>query len=343
MRKSNQKNTMALGILFVMFLLPMMGLYAQEEDVVARIKDEVITEKQLQEEMQSKSRQFRITSLDRLPDEEKSRYRKFILHRMIDEILILDAAEKMNVEVPAEEIQEQVDQISQRFPDQESLKNALSQQGVTIEDLKDKIRESLVVQKVMESITPSSPTITLADIKQFYQENPERFKRGEEVKARHILIDVAQDASEEEKKQAREKIEMIREKIKKGEDFAEMAEKHSSCPSGKRAGGDLGWFERGNMVPPFEKAAFSLEKGKLSDIVETNFGFHLIEVLEKREAGTVPLEDVKEDLRAELADQERGEAFMKWVEEKKEKEVTFTNPEDKEINPPGQETEGEQK
>ena len=345
MRKSKKKSTMALGILFVMALLPILGLQAQEkeEDVVAKVKDEVITEKQLQEEMQSKSRQFRIMSLDRLPDEEKSRYRKFILHRMIDEIVIMDAADKMKVGIPENEIQEQVDQISQRFPDMQSFNYALSQQGISMEDLKDKIRESLVVQKVVESVTPSSPTITTADIKKFYEDNPERFKREEEVNARHILIQVKEDAKEEEKKEAKEKIEKIRKKIEKGEDFAELAGENSDCPSGKRAGGDLGWFKRGQMVPAFEKTAFSLEKGKLSDVVETKFGYHLIEVLGKHEAGAVPFEEVKEELKAELTDQERGEAFMKWLNKKKEQYVTFTNPEDKEISPPSGKAEGEDK
>jgi peptidyl-prolyl cis-trans isomerase C len=146
---------------------------------------------------------------------------------------------------------------------------------------------------------------------------------------------VEKNASDKEKKDARKKIEDIQKKIKNGKNFAELAREHSACPSGKRSGGDLGWFGRGSMVPPFDQAAFSLKSGEMSDIVETKFGYHIIKLEDKHDPGIIPLVDVKDDLKKEMEQNARGEIFMKWLEKEKDKRAIFSNPEDKKTTPPG--------
>ncbi len=172
----------------------------------------------------------------------------------------------------------------------------------------DFLSKELLSREVVDKIQVSED-----DMKQYYKANREQFKKPEEVRARHILIKVKKDASPEEKKAARKKAEEILEKIKKGEDFASLAEKYSDDPGSAKKGGDLGYFPRGRMVKPFEDAAFSLKAGEVSDIVETKFGYHIIKVEEKKPAGYQPFEAVKDRIRKELIKKVQSEKVKEYV------------------------------
>lgn len=144
------------------------------------------------------------------------------------------------------------------------------------------------------------------EIEQYYDENrTTRFTQPQEVRARHILISVPRDADEETRQKARARLEEIKAKVDAGGDFAELAREHSEDPGSKEQGGDLGFFPRGRMVGPFEDAAFSLEPGQSSDVVESPFGLHLIRVEEVREEREKPLEEVREEIVTALR-QEQG-------------------------------------
>lgn len=139
-----------------------------------------------------------------------------------------------------------------------------------------------------------------AEVETYYKANKEEFLLPERVKARHILVRADKAASEEEKKKAEQKIEEIHRKIKAGADFAKLAGEVSEDPGTKTKGGELDFFQKGSMVPEFEKAAFALKPGEVSGIVMTQFGYHLIKVEEKKEAGTEPLEDVAARIREKM-------------------------------------------
>ena len=133
-------------------------------------------------------------------------------------------------------------------------------------------------------------------IKDFYEENIDMFKQEKEVKARHILFKLKKDASENETNKVREKALSVLKKAKEGEDFALLAKKYSEGPTAKN-GGDLGYFSKGQMVKPFEEAAFNMKKGEISGLVRTSFGFHIIKVEDIKEAGTKSLEEVSKQIR----------------------------------------------
>ena len=149
------------------------------------------------------------------------------------------------------------------------------------------------------------------EIEEYYNEYAEEFWEPEKVRARHILVRVDVGAKPEDKEQARKKAEGILAKVKAGEDFAELAKEFSEDKGSAKEGGDLGFFPRGQMVKPFEVAAFSLEPGAVSELVETNFGFHIIKVEEKSREGTKPLEEVKDGIRQGLFDARSAEAIRK--------------------------------
>jgi peptidyl-prolyl cis-trans isomerase D len=139
------------------------------------------------------------------------------------------------------------------------------------------------------------------EIAEYYElHKEEQFSEPEQVRARHILVKVAADASPETKAAARKKAEELLDKVKAGGDFAALAKKNSDDPGSAAQGGDLGSFPRGRMAPAFEAAAFALEPGGVSDVVETPFGFHIIKVEEHRQAGPKPLEAVRETIAQTL-------------------------------------------
>jgi len=145
----------------------------------------------------------------------------------------------------------------------------------------------------------SGVSITDKQIKDYYEENKEMFRQEKEVSARHILLKVDRNASEEEERKVREKAKMVLEKARKGEDFPKLAKKYSEGPTAQK-GGDLGYFSEGRMVKPFEEAAFKMKKGEISELVRTQFGYHIIKVEDVKEERARTLDEVREEIRKTL-------------------------------------------
>jgi len=147
-----------------------------------------------------------------------------------------------------------------------------------------------------------------AAMRAYYDAHPGEFEVAESVRARHILLELPADAPGAEADKARVELLKLKARLAKGESFATLAEKHSDCPSSAR-GGDLGWFSRQAMVAPFAEAAFALEPGAVSDPVRTEFGWHLIKVEERREAGTKTFEEAAQSIRQQLAEEKAADAL----------------------------------
>ncbi|AEH44900.1 PpiC-type peptidyl-prolyl cis-trans isomerase [Thermodesulfatator indicus DSM 15286] len=157
------------------------------------------------------------------------------------------------------------------------------------------------------------------ELKSYYEKNKAKFQEPEEVRARHILIQVPQNASKEEVKKAYEKAQKIRERLLKGEDFAKLAKEYSDDPGTKDKGGELGFFSRGQMIKEFEDAAFSLKPGEISKPIRTPFGFHIIQVEEKKVPKEKPFEEVKAKVKEEYINQKQKEALQQALKELKAK------------------------
>ena len=180
-----------------------------------------------------------------------------------------------------------------KFSNEAEFETALKGVDMTMKDLQLFARKDIIINNFIEKRFTDNIAVSDADAKKFYDDNLEKyFKKPESARASHILIGVEQSASAEEHKKAKEKAEALLKRVKAGEDFATLAKSDSTCPSSSQ-GGDLGSFGRGQMVPPFETAAFALKPGEVSDVVETQFGYHIIKLTEKQEAGTEKFENVK--------------------------------------------------
>ena len=153
-----------------------------------------------------------------------------------------------------------------------------------------------------------------ARVREFYDQHPERYKQPERVRARHVLLRVAPDATEEQVAELRKQADAARARVAGGEDFAVVAKELSEDPGSKEQGGDLGFFARGQMVPPFEEVAFSLEPGQLSEVVKTDFGFHVIRVEERKAAEERSFDDAAREIAEELVRNDRARTLAEEQE-----------------------------
>ncbi len=159
---------------------------------------------------------------------------------------------------------------------------------------------ALLAQEFMRENVESKVKVTDKDVKDYYEKHKKEFLQPEQVRARHILVKVPADADKKAWEKARKKAEMIRAKAVKGEDFAKLAKEYSDDPGSKGRGGDLGYFQKGRMVPEFEKAAFGLKKGEISQPVKTTFGYHIIQVEDIKAPRQQSFKDVQQKIRQQL-------------------------------------------
>ena len=237
---------------------------------------------------------------------------------IINTELLYQESGRKNVKVDEDSLRAQFAEIRSRFASEEEFNKSLSHELYTQEELKSEIRKGKMINILLEEDVYGGINVSETDAREYYDTNLEQFKQPETVKARHILINLAQDADQAAVKKAEEQIGMIGEKLKEGEKFEELAKLYSEGPSGP-GGGDLGYFPRGTMVKEFDEAAFSLKPGEVSDAVRTEFGLHLIKVDDVREAGTVEFGEIKAQIIDRLKSMERRKIVEKYITDLREK------------------------
>lgn len=169
-------------------------------------------------------------------------------------------------------------------------------------------------------------TISEAKARAYYKDHPEAFKNPEMIRARHILFKAEPGASDEDKNKIKAKAAEVLEKLKKGEDFIKLAAEVSDDLGTKAKGGDLDFFPKGTMIPAFEEAAFSLKPGELSNIVETEYGYHIIKLEEKKEPLLEPYETIKEKVKDQALQEMRKTAVTEFVEKSLKNAKVEINP-----------------
>jgi len=318
MKNQLVKWILQLAVVFAVASIPMTGLAGDKNppaDTVASVDEAAITRDAFDRTMVRVKKRLARSGRNPAP-EDLSRIEKEVLEQLIGQKLIHLESRKKGFSVPATEVDAQLKKMKGQFPSDAEFKQALDRMGFLDTDLAPQIQERMEVQRFIDAEIASKIKIPDTDAKAFYDGNAGYFKKEGKVKASHILITVAPDAEKEKKEKARQDIEKILEKIKNGEDFAALAKSHSQGPSGA-SGGDLGFFGRGQMVKPFEDAAFALETGEISGVVETQFGYHIIKVFEKQPELITPYAEVKERIAQHLKSQEIRTQITKFVEELK--------------------------
>lgn len=279
------------------------------EDKAAVVNDVVISAKLFETEL-SRIRQKLADRGRELSDSELASIKKELLDGMINRELILQEAHRQNITVKDSEVEAQFEALRRRYPTEADFKKAMVEKDTSEAEIKNQIRQEMEFKAFIDRNYAEKTTVPEQEARAYYDGHPDFFKQPETIRASHILIKVAPQADAAQKAEARRQLEQIQQKLAAGEDFGRLARQYSQGPSSSKDG-DLGFFRRGQMVKPFEDAAFALKPGEVSGIVETDFGFHLIKVFEKKPEAIVTFDQVRgrieQHLKQEKIRKEVGE------------------------------------
>lgn len=240
------------------------------------------------------------------------RMKRQALEQLINRELFWQEAQRRSIRIDDDTLKRELERLRSMYKTPEEFNRKIRTMGFAEDSYAFYIRQELSIDRLMSEGLETEP-VTDEDIEKFYSGNSEKFELPEAALARHILIRVPAGADVALREQARKKAADLLEKARGGSDFAALARDHSEDATAGN-GGDLGWFPRARTVKAFEDAAFSMEPGQISDVVETEFGFHIIKLDAKKSAAKVPLNEVKERVRLYIEDTRRREAGQKLLD-----------------------------
>ena len=303
---------------FVVSVFYGLGQYSRSSDsqrqsyYMVEINKSGITSDQLQKAFLNAISQYDDATLSSLDQVTIVSFKKNILGQLVDYELLYQQAQKEKVKISSDEINLEIDKIKDNFSSTEEFDAALKANNLTLAQIKENIKRQLMINKVLGE-TKSQVSITDDELLKYYTENQESFFEPEQVHARHILVNTKEEA------------DTLLLQLKEGIiDFSELA-KEKSTDSSASNGGDLGFFTKGQMVKEFEDAAFSLKPGEISEVVQTQFGYHIIKCEEKKEEYSPTFEEAKEKVIAIMRSQRENEAISTLISKLKEEAVIVYN------------------
>ncbi len=295
----------ALGVVFA-GLIPVVASAEIVNRIIATVDGEPITTYEL--------KQYRDGLRGRqLPPETTT---SGTLDALITDKVVEREASQKGIIVRDEDIDRSIESVKERnHITEEQLKQALAQQGVTLEDYRVQLREDLVRQQLITRELRSKVTITPEDVQRYYEAHKEKFGvTGGRVHIAHVVLQLPEDASSDRVAAITAKTEELRDRLQKGEDFAELAQKVSEDKSAAQ-GGDLGWFKKGELLDAMESAVAKLKEGEVSPPVRTRLGLHLIKVIAREEAGQDAVATHSEEIKNQLYAEALETRFQKLMTE----------------------------
>lgn len=292
----------ALG-LALSLVLPLVG--CGQEDVAAIVNGEEIAlaelDKQVNRLMEQSPEMFEGADGQTRINE----FKRQLLQSMIDNLLVRQAAAERGITVPESEIDAQFEELKHGFPTVEDFNTALAEANMTVEDLRQQLRDQLVTQRLMEQLVGDAE-VTEAEIAEYYEQNKAEFEEQAAVRASHILFNKDDKAT----------AERILAEVNEGGDFAALAREHSKDPGSAAQGGDLGWSDPAQpYVAEFQSALDQLDVGQVSGLVETEFGWHVIRVEEKRDTRVQTLDEVSDQIEQDILQERNIAAYQEFLAE----------------------------
>ncbi|SJZ31141.1 peptidylprolyl isomerase [Selenihalanaerobacter shriftii] len=266
-----------------------------ESQAVAKVNDKLISKarfnKNVEQVKAQYQQQYGVDFSNAKVAAMLTRLKEQVLEQMIREEVLIQQAVKEGIEVTDKEIQAEFDKVKKKYKSADEFKKRLKEAGVTIDDIKLNIKNKLLLDKFSNKMTEDIE-VTQKDLKDYFNKNKDKFVQPAQIKASHILV------------KTKEKAEKVKSELEAGANFAKLAKKYSTGPSGKN-GGSLGYFGKGQMVPAFEKAAFNLEVGKISNPVKTKFGYHIIKVTDQKKSKKMKFAEIKGQIKSYLVKQKK--------------------------------------
>jgi len=237
----------------------------------------------------------------KLSEEERQELERSFLVQVIDRELSLAQADRMGMKIDSAEHEKAIEDTRKEYP-AGTFESMLRERGTNLKDWSNELKKDLLIEKVVQKSVYSKLEVTDEEVKQYYEQNIKEFDRPDQVRARQIVVSTAEEGQK------------VLGLLRQGEEFAAIAGRYSMSPDAAQ-GGDLGFFAKGEMPPEFEKAVFNLPVGRLSDLVKSEYGYHVFLVEEKRDAARLTLEEVSPEIRETLLSQKKEKAYQDWLRE----------------------------
>ncbi len=296
------------------FIVLVQPLSAEVVDrIVAVVNDEVITLSEFNRAFEPYRKKIEETY--RGADKERllSDSRKAFLARLVDASLIAQQAKKNGVSVKDEEIMATIkDILGQRHITLEDFSKELVEDGMSLDAYKKEVGEQMIRSRLIRREIKSRLMVTDAEIGEVYRQHREDYEGREAVRIKQIFFAVPPGADEGKKGELRKEGEEIVRRLKNGEPFDLLTANYS--PGQAAAGGDLGFIEKGMILPEVEATAFALNKGEVSGLIQSRAGFHIIMVVDKKGGGLKPIEEVREEIQNKLEEQKLEKKFDEWLD-----------------------------
>mgnify|MGYP001298852337 FL=1 len=271
---------------------PIKPVPAQLPAVIARVNGESIE----RWELESVVKQAEARAGAAVPAEQRDEVMRNLLEDLINYHMLAQESRARKIAVTEADVDAQLKNIRQSFPTDEAFQQAVKDRGLTVDRLRQQERRNLQARKLVDLEVTSKVTIADAEVDTFYQQNVEKFKQGDTYHVSHIFIAAPPDANPVQKQQARVRADQTLKDLRGGADFVSLAKDRSDDTTAQN-GGDLGFVGKGDLPPDFEAIMFALKPGGLSDVVELGAGYHIIKLHEKRAPRTVPLAEVRADVK----------------------------------------------
>lgn len=235
----------------------------------------------------------------KLSEEERKELERSFLVQVIDRELALSQADRLAIRIKPAEHEKAIEEARQEYP-VGTFETMLRERGTSLQEWGNELKKDLLMEKVVRQAVYAHLEVKAEEIQDYYDSNAKQFDRPDQVRARQIVV-----ATEEEGQK-------VLGLLRQGEPFAGIAKKYSLSPDAEQ-GGDLGFFAKGEMPPEFESAVFGLAVGRLSDLVKSEYGYHVFFVEEKRKAAHLTLEEVRSEIREALLAEKKERAYQEWL------------------------------
>jgi parvulin-like peptidyl-prolyl isomerase len=299
------KKAFVLGLLsFFVFGVVGCTLFAK---VAANVDGEKIYVSDVDKELDRIAAQHQTPDQKKAFEQQKKRVQRQVVEIFIDQALYRKEAERLKIKVTDKEVEAQVEQTKKRFPTEAEFSQALKSANLTMNDLRDLIRNRLITERVNKKVI-GPIKVTDEEMRSYYEANKDQFKQPEQVKVSHILVKTEAEAKD------------LLAKIKGGEDFAKLAKEKSTDPTTKDKGGDLGFVQRGGIFgAEFDQLAFSLPAGEVGGPIQTQFGWEIVKAFEKKPEVQRTFEESKADTEKILKNQKESTKAREWLEKVRKK------------------------
>lgn len=250
----------------------------------------------------------------KLDEAQKQQLRRDALTSLVDLELLYAESQKVGIKVTDAELDGAIDRSRSRFSSNDQFDQALRAKGLDRDQLRRDTYKTMAVDRYLESKVWRGQQVTPEEVRAYYDSNPDQFTRPPEVRASHVLFRVPKDAGPDVRRRAQEKAARALKELRAGRDFGEVARLSSEDPGTARQGGDLGYFARGEMLPEVEEQAFTLERGQISNVFETELGYDILKVTDKRAGGLIPFAEVEPRIRGLLLKEKRDQSRQEVVD-----------------------------